>query len=128
MENHRFVAIVDDDESVRRALRRLLRAFGLEAETFGSGQDFLDSLPARRPDCAIVDLNMPGLNGLDVQRRLADAGLGVPTIIITADDQAETGAKCLAAGAVAYLRKPLEDETLLSVIARATDGGRVART
>jgi DNA-binding LytR/AlgR family response regulator len=69
-----------------------------------------------------------GLSGLDVQRRLADAGLGVPIIIITAHDRAETGAKCLAAGAVAYLHKPLEDETLLGASARAIDAGRVPRT
>jgi FixJ family two-component response regulator len=109
--------VVDDEESVRTSLRRLLRASRLEAVTFASGQEFLDALPAHRPDCLILDLQMPGLSGVEVQRQLADRCLQVPTIIITADDEARGRAH--SPSTVAYLCKPFEDHVLLATIARA---------
>ena len=112
------VAVVDDEESVRTSLRRLLSAFDLDAETFASGQEFLDSLPDRSPDCLVLDLQMPGLSGLEVQRRLAANGVRVPTIIITADDAPETRERCLSAGTAAYLCKPFDDRTLLAMVTR----------
>jgi FixJ family two-component response regulator len=114
-----LVAIVDDEASVRKALRRLLAASDMECTLFASGRDFLDSLGRRLPDCALLDLRMSGLSGLDVQRELAAAGWKVPVIIITAHDEPARRAQCLSAGAVEYLRKPLDDEVLLLAIGKA---------
>ena len=111
-----FIAVVDDEESVRRALVRLLRASQLEVEAFASGQEFLSSLAVRQPDCLILDIQMAGLTGRDVQRQLASADMHFPVIIITAHDEPTLREQCLAAGAVAYLRKPLRGDTLISSI------------
>ncbi|AOB32248.1 histidine kinase [Bordetella sp. H567] len=116
------VAVVDDDESVNRAIKRLLRSAGMAADTFGSGDDFLDmfhSTPSYRPACVVLDLQMPGLNGLGVQKRLA--GSGIPVIFITAHDEPGVREQALAAGAVAYLRKPFNDEVLIDAVSKAMD-------
>jgi|SoimicmetaTmtLMB_FD_contig_31_13210445_length_734_multi_3_in_0_out_0_2 FixJ family two-component response regulator len=118
-EHAPFVAIVDDEEPIRKALRRLLRAADLETEAFASGSAFLESLSVRRPDCVILDLHMPGMTGLHVLQRLQQSGVKVPAIVITAHDEPETRTDCLAAGAIAYLRKPLEDRLLLDAVASA---------
>ena len=125
-----FVAVVDDDEAVRRALSRLIRSLGFEAETYAGGEDFLASLPARRPDCVVLDLHMPRVSGFDVQSRLKDSGLGIPTIVITGHDSPETRARALKGGASAYLRKPLDDKTLMDAIQHAVVGppNRTGRT
>jgi FixJ family two-component response regulator len=116
------VAVVDDDKSVRKALQRLLRASDLDADTFASAEDFLASLPqASLPDCLVLDLQMPGTSGLDLQRQLVRTGLQVPTVVITGHDEPGMEARCLAAGASAYLRKPLEAATLLAAIEAAID-------
>jgi len=112
-----LVAVVDDEESIRKSLRRLFMAAQLDAEIYASGQEFLDSLHGCRPDCLVLDLQMPGLTGLEVQKALTGTGARFPTIIITAHDEPETRARCLAAGAAAYLCKPLHDEMLLEAIA-----------
>ncbi len=114
------VAVVDDEPSVRKALGRLLTASNMDVETFASGQEFLDSLSSRHPDCVVLDLHMPELTGLDVQRGLARASVGVPIVIVTAHDDAERRTRCLAAGAAAYLLKPLDEHTLLDAIGKAT--------
>jgi FixJ family two-component response regulator len=113
------VAVVDDDESVRKALRRLLIASNLCVETFGSGEEFLASLCAQSPDCLILDLHMPGLTGLELQRQIARIGLRIPIVVITAYDETESREKCLSAGAAAYLQKPLDGQVLLDAIAAA---------
>ena len=110
------IAIIDDDESVRKALGRLLRAENLDADIFASGQEFLGSLASACPDCIILDVHMPGMNGLDLQRQIAEDGLRVPIVVITGHDEPQTRTRCLTAGAAAYLRKPLEVEALLSAI------------
>jgi FixJ family two-component response regulator len=116
------VVVVDDDESVRKALQRLLRASDLDADSFASAQDFLASLPhAPVPDCLVLDLQMPGTSGLELQRQLVRAGPQVPTVVITGHDEPGMEARCLAAGASAYLRKPLEAEKLLAAIEAAID-------
>jgi FixJ family two-component response regulator len=115
------VAVVDDEASVRKALRRLFTSAEFDCSVFASGQAFLDAAQQRAPDCAVIDLHMPGLTGLDVQRELRSWGMKVPTIIITAHDEADSRARCLAAGAVAYLNKPFDDKTLLSVVASTFD-------
>jgi FixJ family two-component response regulator len=113
------VAIVDDEEAVRKALGRLLRSSGLDAETFPTGQAFLDSLADARPDCLVLDLHMPGLTGLQVLQKLQLSTPMLPVIVITGQDEPENRVRCLAAGAAAYLRKPLDDELLLNTIDRA---------
>jgi FixJ family two-component response regulator len=115
------VAVVDDEASVRKALRRLFTSAELDCSVFASGRAFLDAVQQQPPDCAVIDLHMPGLTGLDVQRELRSVGAKVPTIIITAHDEPDTRARCLAAGAVAFLRKPFDDKTLLSVVASTFD-------
>jgi FixJ family two-component response regulator len=113
------VAIVDDDESVRKALCRLLRASDLDAHSYASGQEFLDSLEERRFDCLVLDLQMPGMTGLEVQEHLARSGSKLPVVIITAHDEPGSQKRCLDAGAAAYLCKPLKDRILLGAIASA---------
>jgi FixJ family two-component response regulator len=121
----RRVAVVDDDESVRKALQRLLRASDLDADTFASAEDFFASLPqARQPDCLVLDLQMPGTGGLDLQRQVVRAGLQLPIVVITGHDEPGMQARCLAAGASAYLRKPLEAGTLLAAIEAAIEPAR----
>jgi FixJ family two-component response regulator len=113
------IAIVDDEEPIRKALRRLLRASGMEAESYASGQEFLDAIAERQPDCLVLDLHMSGMGGLQLLRSLQLVKYKVPTVIITAHDEPETREQCLAAGACAYLRKPLEDRLLLNAISAA---------
>jgi FixJ family two-component response regulator len=109
-----LVAIIDDDESVSRSTKRLLRSVGIASDSFPSGEAFLQQravMPSFRPDCVILDVQMPGLNGLEVQRRLA--GSGLPVIFITAHDDAGVREQALAEGAVAFLRKPFDDEIFI---------------
>ena len=113
------VAIVDDEEGIRKALGRLLRAAGLEAHGYANGQEFLTAAAERRPDCVVLDLHMPGMSGLQVLRKLKATGLLLPIVVITAHDEAETREQCLSTGARAYLRKPLEDRLLLNAISAA---------
>lgn len=111
-----YVAIVDDEEPVRKALKRLLRASGVEAETYASGKDFLEASALRWPDCLILDLHMPGMSGLQVLRELRAASVPLPTVVITAYDEPAAREQCFAAGAAAYLRKPLDERLLLNAI------------
>jgi FixJ family two-component response regulator len=119
-EPSRWIAIVDDDPSVLKALARLLRTRALYARTFGSAQEFLDALPDGLPDCLIVDLQMPGMTGLELQQDLVKAGIKIPTIVITAHDGVSTRERCRSAGASAYLLKPLQDAVLIAAINSAT--------
>lgn len=116
------IAVVDDDDSVCRALRRLLRSLGMDAESFGSGQqllDLLEAMPSYRPDCLILDVQMPGMNGIEVQNQLAKSGENIPVIFITAHDELGVREKALAAGAVAFLRKPFDDQLLIKTLREA---------
>jgi len=112
----RMIAVVDDEESVRRALVRLLQAAGHPARGFASGQEFLQSWPANRPDCIMLDLQMPGFSGIDVQRALNRAGAHVPVVVMTAHDSPSVREECLREGAVAYLCKPLDERELLKAV------------
>jgi FixJ family two-component response regulator len=115
-KDHPLIAVVDDEECVRRALKRLICAAGLQVEDFSSGDQFLDSLASRRPDCVILDLHMPRVSGFDVQTRLAQDGQHLPVIVITGRDTDEVRHRALDAGAVAYLKKPVDDQTLLAAV------------
>ena len=111
-----LIALVDDEESVRTALARMLRASQFDVDAFASGREFLDSLPTRLPDCVILDYQMPGLTGRDVQRQLSVEQIRLPIIVVTAHDQPALREQCLADGAVAYLAKPLLRERLVGLI------------
>ena len=114
-----FIAIVDDDESVCRAIKRLVRSLGMDADTFTSGQqfiEFIEAIPSRPVDCVVLDVQMPGMNGLEVQERLASSGNPLPVIFITAHDEAGVRDRALAAGAVAFLRKPFNDELFIKTL------------
>ena len=119
-----LVAVVDDDESVRRALARLIRSAGLDADIFPSGDEFLETLTDHRPDCVVLDLHMPKVDGFAVQSWLAKAGIQIPVIVLTGHDTPEAQARAMKGGAVAYFRKPVDGEALLSAIARAVSGGK----
>jgi FixJ family two-component response regulator len=110
------VAIVDDDEAVRRALRRLVLSLSYHPIGFASGEGFLASLFDATPNCVLMDQHMPNLNGLDVLRRMRRDGRRVPVIIVTGFDQPGLRQKCLDAGASDYLVKPLEASALSSAI------------
>ncbi|MCM3900765.1 MAG: response regulator [Pyrinomonadaceae bacterium] len=111
-----LIAVVDDEEPIRKALKRLLRSAGLEVETFPSGVEFLESLRTHWPDCVVLDLHMPVVSGFEVQARLAESDVLLPVVIITGHDSDETRAQALAGMAVAYLRKPVNDQVLLDAI------------
>ena len=117
-----LIAVVDDEEPVRRALKRLLCSAGFDVETFASGAQFLDSLPGHRPDCVVLDLHMPHVNGFEVQERLTRGQDPLPVLIITGQDTDESRQRALDGGAVAYLRKPIDDQTLLAALADAIRG------
>src|ERR1700756_390390 len=118
-----WIAVVDDDPSVLKALTRLLRIRSFAAKTYGSALEFLASLPGEKPDCLIVDLQMPGMSGLELHQYLAGRGIEIPTIIITAHDEGDARQRCELAGTAGYLLKPIEDTALLAAIAKATRRG-----
>jgi len=113
------VFIVDDDESVRKAMERLMRSADYRAETFSSAEDFLNRARHEDGGCLILDIRMPGMSGLDLQRELAARGSKLPVIFVTAHEDETTRAQAMSAGAVAVLGKPVEDEALLDAIERA---------
>jgi FixJ family two-component response regulator len=117
-----WIAIVDDDPSVLKALARLLKARAFEAKTYSSAREFLTALPDGLPECLIVDLQMPDMTGLELQRYLTRVGIHIPTIVITAHNEAGTRERCESAGASAFLSKPLQDTSLLAAI----DAARVS--
>jgi FixJ family two-component response regulator len=110
------ISIVDDDESVRTALKSLIDSVGFRAEVFGSGEEFLKSPYVSRTNCLIADVRMPGMNGLELQERLQAAGSPVPIVFISAHDDKEARARGLREGAIAFLQKPFSEDSLLGAI------------
>jgi FixJ family two-component response regulator len=113
---------VDDDESVCRAIKRLVRSLGMEAEAFTSGRDFvelIDAMPSFQPDCLVLDVQMPGMNGLDVQEQLASRSSRLPIVFITAHDELGVRERALSAGALAFLRKPFNDALFIKTLTAA---------
>jgi FixJ family two-component response regulator len=115
-----WIAIVDDDPSVLKALARLLGTRSLSARTYRSGRQFLASLAEGLPDCLIIDLQMPEMTGLELQQDLARKDVRIPIIIITAHDETGMRERCKAAGAIAFLSKPLQDTSLFAAIEAAS--------
>ena len=120
-----WIAIVDDDPSVLKALARLLRSRAFEARTYTSARDFLGALTEGLPECLIVDLQMPEMSGLELQQHLSRRGIEIPTIVITAHGDVQARERCECAGAIAFLKKPLQETTLFAAIQKAS---RAART
>ena len=120
MEPLPWIAIVDDDPFVLRALARLLRTRALQPRTFESAGDFLGALSEGLPQCLIVDLQMPEMSGLELQQHLSRVGIEIPTIVITAHADGQARERCECAGAIAFLKKPLQEETLFAAIHKAS--------
>ena len=116
-----MISIVDDDDSVRTALKSLIDSVGFRAEVFGSGEEFLKSPCLAQTDCLIADVRMPGMSGLELQERLHDAGSSVPIVFISAHDDKEARARGLRGGAIAFLQKPFSEDSLLGAISAGLD-------
>jgi FixJ family two-component response regulator len=113
------IAIVDDDESVCRAMNRLIRSLGMDSDMFTSGDEFIKHLEIARafhPDCVVLDVQMPGMNGLEVQELLVRSENPTPIIFITAHDDVSIRERALRAGAAAFLRKPFNDELFIKIL------------
>lgn len=115
----KLVAIVDDDQSVRSALYGLMKAVGLEARTFASAEEFLESEEQRRTGCLIADVRMPGMSGLELQARLNATECRIPTIFITAHGDDKTRSRALQAGALDFIPKPFNNRALVASIRAA---------
>lgn len=126
MPSSLHIAVIDDEDGVRKALRRLLCSAGMRVETFTGGAEFLNSLEGHRPDCAVLDLHMPNFTGLEVLARLAETQVKLPVIVVTGNDSPEAETSVLSGGAFAYLRKPIPDGLLLNTIAAAVACARSA--
>jgi FixJ family two-component response regulator len=115
-----LVAIVDDDELFRRSIDRLVRSAGFRVETFGSAEDFLERGHLEQTACAILDMKLPGMNGFALQARLIATPRPMPIVFVSAHEDGVLRSKALRAGAVAFLKKPFDDNTLLEALDRAT--------
>jgi FixJ family two-component response regulator len=116
-----LISIVDDDQSVREALENLISSVGFDVQLFGSAEAFLESDQRLQTDCAVLDLWLPGISGLELQRRLAADGQNIPAIIITANGNEKAQAEAVASGAIAFLKKPFKEEVLLAAIRSALE-------
>jgi FixJ family two-component response regulator len=121
------VFVIDDDDLVRAAIQGMLQSVGLKAETFGTPQEFLCRQRPDGPSCLILDVELPGMNGLDFQRELATAGICIPIIFITGYGDIPMTVKAMKSGAVEFLPKPFRDEDLLNAIHQALDLDRAMR-
>ncbi len=124
MRQASIIAIVDDDESNREALRSLLKSVGFTAEAFASAEDFLHSDHLHHTGCLILDLGLPGMDGLELQQHLAAAGSRIPIIFVTAQDDEAARARAIQTGAVGFLQKPFRDEALLHAVQVALRGSQ----
>ena len=122
------VFVVDDDPSVLKGLARLLRSAGWQAATFASPEEFLRNHDPSSPGCLILDVSMPGLDGLALQRRLSDAGSARPIVFLTGHGDVPTSVKAMRAGALNFLSKPVDDDKLLAAVGEAVEVDRVTRS
>lgn len=126
-ESSAVIAIVDDDPSVREGLQSLVRSAGWRAETFASAQEFLAHTHAEVPSCLILDLQLPGLSGLDLQKRMADGDLEIPIVFLTGHGNIPASVQAMKAGAVEFLTKPVGEQELLQAIQEAIERDRRVR-
>ena|SRR5258707_9133682 len=127
METDAMVFVVDDDAPMRESLRNLIRSVGLRVEIFSSAQEFLESNRPEMPSCLVLDVRLPGLSGLDLQRRTTEAGMEIPIIFITGYGDIPMTVRAIKAGAVEVLSKPFRDQDLLDAIQLALERDRKAR-
>jgi FixJ family two-component response regulator len=121
LKTNAVISVVDDDESVRNSLKRLLRSMGFEVKTFPSAREFLHQGPLHDHGCVIADVRMPEMNGLDLQERLSDSGVSLPVIFITAYEDPGIRTRAMQAGALAFLQKPFSDPSLMDAICLALE-------
>jgi len=121
------VFVIDDDAGVRASIQGLLKSASLRSETFGTAQEFLLRTGPDGPSCLVLDVRLPGVNGLDFQRELAEAGVQIPIIFITGHGDIPMTVKAMKSGAVEFLTKPFQDQDLLDAIHQALDRDRVTR-
>jgi FixJ family two-component response regulator len=121
------IFIVDDDPSIRLALENLVSSIGQQVETYAAAQDFLRDCPSNPAGCLVLDVQMPGLSGLDLQSELSHAGIHLPIIFITGHGDIPTSVRAMKAGAVEFLTKPVSDSELLAAIDQALERDRLAR-
>ena len=119
----RLISIVDDDESLRRSVRNLLASVGFRVETFVSAEAFLESTQRENTGCLVVDLQMPGMSGLDLLTHLAATDARIPAVVLTAHGDGEARRRTLQAGAIAFLGKPFNSDALLDAVRSAMHGG-----
>jgi FixJ family two-component response regulator len=122
LRSRTLISIVDDDQSVREAMARLMKAHGYLAQTFDSGAELLSSNYCARTDCLIVDVQMPDMTGFELHGRLVAAGMPIPTILITAHPDESVRSRAIEAGVLCYLTKPVSEEDLLACIRSAVAG------
>jgi FixJ family two-component response regulator len=118
---------VDDDASVQRGLQRLIRSAGWKVETFASAQEFLARSRTELPNCVLLDLQLPGLSGLDLQKRMAEVGLEIPIVFLTGHGNIPVSVQAMKAGAVQFLTKPVDEQELLQAIEEAVERDRRTR-
>ncbi len=121
------VFVIDDDAEVRMSIQGLLRAAGLHSESFGTAEEFLGNKRPDGPSCLVLDVSLPGVDGLELQQKLADAGVRIPIIFITGHGDIPMTVKAIKSGAVEFLTKPFDDQKLLNAIQQAFDRDRVIR-
>ena len=121
------VFVIDDDPSVREAIDSLIRSVGINVRTFASAQEFMTSTRPDAPACLVLDVRMPGLSGLDLQRELGNAGIRIPVIFITGHGDIPMSVRAMKAGAVEFLTKPFRDQDLLDAISQAIERDRIER-
>jgi len=126
-ESKAIVFVVDDDVSMREALEGLVRSAGFKVETFASAEDFLARRRADVPSCLVLDVGLPDLNGLDLQKRIVETNREIPIVFITGRGDVPTSVRAMKAGAIEFLIKPFSDEDLLAAIRQAIERDRSAR-
>jgi FixJ family two-component response regulator len=122
-----IVFVVDDDEGMRQSLKNLIRSVGLQVKEFASAQEFLRSKLTDVPGCLVLDVRLPGLSGLDLQKRMTEAGMEIPIIFITGHGDIPMTVRAMKAGAVEFFTKPFRDQDLLDAIQQALERDRTAR-
>jgi FixJ family two-component response regulator len=121
------VSVIDDDVSLRHALGGLIRSIGLQVELFGSAQEFLNRRPPDRPGCMTLDIRLPGMSGLDLQRHVAEVGIRIPIIFVTGQGDIAMTVRAMKAGAVDFLTKPFREQELLDAVVYAVERDRLRR-
>ncbi len=118
------VYVIDDDPSVRKSLQRLLTVYGFMVKTYASAQEFMGDIEVKSPDCLVLDVRLPGLDGLELQKLLGEKGMAIPIVFITGHGDIPMSVRAMKAGAVDFLAKPFSDEDLLSAVKQAIEKSR----